>query len=313
VSTVEAPASVQARAEADSSGVDWPALAAAGVAIVLWASAFVGIRAVAPELSPGGLAVGRVGVGALALGLVVAAKRPRWPERRWLPSIIVAGTLWYGFYNITLNTGERYVDAGTAAMLVNVGPLLIALFGGLFLREGFPPRLWAGLAVAFAGAVTIGLASSGGGAPANAVLGIALCLLSALLYAAGVTIQKPVVAHVPVLMVTWLLVLVGFIACLPFAPDLVRDLATASPTSIAWMIYLGLFPTAIGFTAWAFALNRMTAGRLGSTTYLIPVVAIVMAWLILGEAPATLALAGGALAIAGVAVARSRPRSAARA
>ncbi len=161
--------------------------------------------------------------------------------------------------------------------------------------------------------MTIGLATSGGGATPNAVLGVALCLLSALLYAAGVTIQEPVVSHVPVLMVTWLLVLVGFISCLPFAPDLVRDLATASPTSIAWIVYLGLFPTAVGFTAWAFALNRMTAGRLGSTTYLVPVVAVVMAWLLLGESPAALALLGGAIAIAGVAVARSRPRSAAAA
>jgi drug/metabolite transporter (DMT)-like permease len=313
VSSAEAQATTEARYDTAVPGLDWPAIVAAGVAIVLWASAFVGIRAVAPELSPGGLAVGRVGVGALALGLVVAAKRPSWPERRWLPSIIVAGVFWYGIYNITLNTGERYVDAGTAAMLVNVGPLLIALFSGLFLGEGFPPRLWAGLAVAFAGAVIIGLATSGGGAPANAVLGAALCLLSALLYAAGVTIQKPVVAHVPVLMVTWLLVLVGFIACLPFAPDLLRDLRTASPTSIAWMVYLGLFPTAIGFTAWAFALNRMTAGRLGSTTYLVPAVAVVMAWLLLGEAPPALALVGGVIAIAGVAVARSRPRRTAQA
>ena len=308
MSTIEAQGPAEAWPEAAVPGVDWPAIGAAGVAIVLWASAFVGIRAVAPELSPGGLAVGRVGVGALALGLVVAAKRPRWPERRWLPSIVVAGTLWYGIYNITLNTGERYVDAGTAAMLVNVGPLLIALFGGLFLNEGFPPRLWAGLAVAFVGAVTIGLATSGGGATPNAVLGVGLCLLSALLYAAGVTIQKPVVAHVPVLMVTWLLVLAGFIACLPFAPDLVRDLGSASAASIAWVVYLGLFPTAIGFTAWAFALNRMTAGRLGSTTYLVPVVAVVMAWLVLGESPAVLVLVGGVVAIAGVAVARSRPR-----
>ena len=79
------------------------------------------------------------------------------------------------------------------------------------------------------------------------------------------------------------------------------------------MIYLGLFPTAVGFTAWAFALNRMSAGRLGSTTYLVPVVAVVMAWLVLGESPPALALVGGAIAIAGVAVARSRPRSSARA
>jgi drug/metabolite transporter (DMT)-like permease len=76
--------------------------------------------------------------------------------------------------------------------------------------------------------------------------------------------------------------------------------------SIAWTVYLGLFPTAIGFTTWAFALSRSSAGRLGSTTYLVPPVVIVMAWLVLGEVPPALAIAGGALCIGGVIVARSR-------
>ena len=69
---------------------------------------------------------------------------------------------------------------------------------------------------------------------------------------------------------------------------------------------LGVFPTAIAFTTWAFALNRTTAGRLGSTTYLVPPVAILLAWLMLAEVPPVLALLGGALCIGGVIVARSK-------
>jgi drug/metabolite transporter (DMT)-like permease len=78
---------------------------------------------------------------------------------------------------------------------------------------------------------------------------------------------------------------------------------------VGWLVYLGVFPTAIAFTTWAFALNRTTAGRLGSTTYLVPPVAILLAWLVLSEVPPVLALAGGALCIGGVVVARSRGRS----
>ena len=95
---------------------------------------------------------------------------------------------------------------------------------------------------------------------------------------------------------------------LPFGPLLVDELGTAPPDAIAWVVYLGIFPTAIAFTTWAFALNRTSAGRLGSMTYLVPPVAIGLAWLILDEVPPALAFLGGALCIGGVIVARSRGR-----
>ena len=68
-----------------------------------------------------------------------------------------------------------------------------------------------------------------------------------------------------------------------------------------------IFPTAIAFTTWAYALSRTTAGRLGSTTYLVPAIAIVIGWGLLGEVPAILSFVGGAIAIGGVVVARSSP------
>ena len=77
-----------------------------------------------------------------------------------------------------------------------------------------------------------------------------------------------------------------------------------------WVVYLGAFPTAIGFTTYAFALSRMSASQLGVTTYLVPVVTIALAWVLLAEAPAPLAYAGGALTLLGVALARRRPRAA---
>ena len=94
---------------------------------------------------------------------------------------------------------------------------------------------------------------------------------------------------------------------MPFAPALVEETRSATPESVAWMLYLGAFPTALAFTTWAFALSRTTAGRLGSMTYLVPAIAIVLGWFILGEAPAIMAIIGGAIAIGGVVIARSRP------
>lgn len=303
----ESTTTVNAPARAGS--VDWLALGAALLTVVLWASAFVGIRAVADQLSPGSFALGRLLVAALALGVIAALRRPALPtERRDWALIAVSGVVWFGGYFIALNAGEGLVDAGTAAMLVNVGPILIALLAGLFLGEGFPPRLVAGSAIAFAGTVVIGVASGAQSGQENAPLGVLLCLLAAVAYAIGVTVQKPALARVPALSVTAIACAIGAVVTLPFAPLLVEELGSAPPDAIAWIVYLGIFPTAIAFTTWAFALNRTTAGRLGSTTYLVPPVAIGLAWLILNEVPPALALLGGALCIGGVVVARSRGR-----
>src|SRR5206468_12289142 len=88
------------------------ALAAGLTTVVFWASAFVGIRAAAVELSPGALALGRLLVGSLALGVVVLLRRPVRPTRATIVPILVSGVLWFGVYNVALNAAEREVDAG---------------------------------------------------------------------------------------------------------------------------------------------------------------------------------------------------------
>lgn len=275
---------------------------AALVTVVLWASAFVGIRAAGEDLSPGALSLARLLVGSVTLGAVVLIRRERLPARRDLPAIALCGVLWFGLYNVVLNAAERLVDAGTAAMVVNVGPILIAIFAGSLLGEGFPRSLFTGCAVAFAGVVVIGLATSGRGLDAS--LGALLCLVAALAYAGGVVTQKPLLKRVSALQVTWLACGVGAISCLPFAPTLFREFGEADASVVGWAVYLGVFPTAVAFTTWAYALSRTTAGRMGATTYLVPPLAVLMGWIILGETPPVFALLGGALCLVGVAVSR---------
>ncbi len=297
------------QSKATSSAPDWLAIGAALLTVLLWASAFVGIRAVADDLDPGPFAFGRLLVASLVLAVLVGVRRPRFPVRgRDWALIAASGVVWFGAYFVALNAGEQLVDAGTAAMLVNVGPILIAIFAGLFLREGFPPRLLIGSGVAFAGTVVIGVATGIGSVEAAAPIGVLLCLAAALAYASGVTIQKAVLGRVPALTVTALACWVGTLVTAPFAFGLADAAGEMRPETIAWVVYLGVFPTAIAFTTWAFALNRTSAGRLGSTTYLVSPIAIVMAWLLLAEVPPGLAIVGGALAIGGVVVARSRVR-----
>jgi drug/metabolite transporter (DMT)-like permease len=282
-------------------------LLAVAVTVLAWASAFVAIRGIGSDLSPGALALGRLVVGTVVLGLLQL--RGGWvrPEgREWL-LLVVCGIGWFGVYNVALNAAERHIDAGTTSMLVNVGPILIAVFAGFFLGEGFPRRLVAGIAVAFAGVLLIGVATRSGGAD---LLGVVLCLVAAVTYAIGVVAQKPVLRRLPPLQVTFTACAIGAVCCLPWAGQLVHELGNAPASSVAGMVYLGAVPTALAFSTWAYALSRMDAGRLGVSTYVVPPLVVLLGWLLLDEVPPALAFVGGAVCLAGVGVARSRPSAA---
>ncbi|MET9580084.1 DMT family transporter [Streptomyces massasporeus] len=287
------------------------AAGAAAVTVVLWASAFVSIRSAGDAYSPGALALGRLLAGAMTLGVICLLRREGLPPRSAWRGIAISGLLWFGFYMVALNWGEQQVDAGTAALVVNTGPILIALLGSRLLGDPMPPRLLAGMAVSFAGAVTVGLSMSGEGG--SSVLGVVLCLLAAIAYAGGVVAQKPALGTASPLQVTTFGCLVGAVLCLPFAGQLVQEAASAPASATLNMVYLGVFPTALAFTTWAYALSRTTASKMGATTYAAPALVVLMSWLFLGEVPGVLTLVGGVLCLAGVAVSRSRSRAAARA
>jgi drug/metabolite transporter (DMT)-like permease len=291
----------------------WTVTGAVVVTLVLWASAFVGIRAVGDTFSPAPMALLRLAVGSLALTAVVLLRmrhsRPALPDRRGLLLIACYGLLWFAGYTVVLNAAERHLDAGTAAMLVNVGPLLVAVAAGRFLGEGYPRPLLVGIAVSFTGVTIIAVGGDGGHSDR---LGILLGLVTAVLYAAGIVVQKVTLRTTDAVTATWLGCVAGTVAVLPAAPQAVAELVRAPGSAVAAVVYLGVFPTAVGFALWAYALARVNAGTMASTTLSVPGIVVLMSWALLGELPTVAGLVGGALCLLGVAVARRAPRPAGR-
>ncbi|HEX6359192.1 DMT family transporter [Actinophytocola sp.] len=278
--------------------------AAIVLAVVLWGSAFIAIRVVGHSLSPAPMALLRLGVAAAALTVLVLVKGAA-SVRLSRTSFLLVGAyavLWLAGYTVALNAGERYVDAGTAALLVNLAPLLVAFAAGRFLKEGFSRPLIAGSLVAMGGTAIIAM----GATAQRNVAGVLLCLLAAALYAAGVLIQKVSLRHVDGLTAIWLGCVIATVVLLPWAPQLVTELRVAPVGAILGTVYMGVFPTAIGFTAWAYALRRMDAGRLSASTYAVPAVSVLLSWLLLAEIPTVYGLIGGAVCLTGVAISRRR-------
>jgi drug/metabolite transporter (DMT)-like permease len=112
----------------------------------------------------------------------------------------------------------------------------------------------------------------------------------------------------PAAQATWFGILVGALFCLPFTGQLVAEVQAAPPQATLGLVYLGVFPTAIAFTTWAYALSLIDAGKLAATTYLVPGTTILISWLLLGEIPTALGMVGGLVCLVGVGLTRRRSR-----
>jgi drug/metabolite transporter (DMT)-like permease len=281
-------------------------LAIAGV-LLLWSSAFAGIRAglrltasgvVGPDgYGPGELALLRFGTASGVLALYALITRMRLPARSDLPRIGLAGFLGISVYHVALNFGEVSVQAGAASMLIAAGPIFTALLSVIFLKERLSIIGWGGILLAFAGVSLIAL---GGGRGLRFSPGALLILLAAAVAAAFSILSKLSFRRYTPLEFSCYSIWAGTLPLLIFLPGLLRCLPTAAPPATLAVLYLGIFPAAIAYVLWNQALARMPASLLSSFLYLSPVLASCIAWVWLGERPSLLTLAGGAIAILGV-------------
>jgi len=276
------------------------------IVLVLWASAFAGIRAgmrLGPHgpgsdgYGPGELALLRFGVASLVLAIFAALKRMRLPERIDLPRITLSGILGITIYHVALNVGELTVSAGAASLLIAAGPVFTAIFSSFFLNERLTWIGWLGILVAFAGVSLISISGNGG---LHFTPGALFILLSAVATATFFILSKLSFAKYSALEFTTYAIWAGTIPLFVFLPGLLRQMPHAAPTATLGVIYLGVFPAALAYILWSYALSRMPASLLSSFLYLSPVLAIFIAWIWLDEIPGLLTLVGGGIAILGV-------------
>jgi drug/metabolite transporter (DMT)-like permease len=273
----------------------WVAL---GGTLLLWASAFAGIRVGLKAYSPAHVALLRFLVASLVLGIYASRSHFRRPRWRDVPSLAVTGLTGITLYNLALNSGEVAVSAGVSSLLIASAPIWVALIS-ITVGERLTALGWAGVFISFAGVAMIA-AGEGGGIRLSVP---ALLLAAAALFSAiYIIMQKQLLRTYNALEVTTYSIWAGTIFLLPFGFGLGRAIHAAPLGATLAIVYLGIFPAAVAFTAWAYALSHGPVNRISSFLYLIPVLALIIAWIWLGEVPRVMSLVGGTVALGGVVI-----------
>ncbi|WP_186190748.1 DMT family transporter [Burkholderia gladioli] len=301
---------IQSQSQSPSAGPRGTARAAGAVAftVLSWAAAFPFIRIGLQELSPMQLAAARFATAAVLVLGWLAWRRPRWPSARDAMAFALSGLLGIAGYNALLNTAELSVAPGAAAFIMSTSPIVTAILSTLFLREKLNRQGWAGSLFSFAG---IGLIASG--QPGGLALGsgTTLILLAAAGSAVYFVLQRRLIPVYGPLACTAYTLLAGAVLLLPWLPGALRSLAApgALHAALPAVLVLGIFPAALGYASWTFALSHFGPARATHFLYLVPAAAMGLSIFMTGERPGLATLGGGLMAIAGVAAVALRGRS----
>ena len=265
---------------------------------VFWGSAFPLIKIGLEDFSPGHLTLIRFLVASsLFVPYLYFTKSKLFPKLRDVPYFFLLGLLGITIYHTALNFGELHVTAGAASLIIATAPAISAVLAYFMLSDRLPWLGWVGTLVSFFGVFLIVIGEDKGLTFNPYAL---LILLSAIVTAFFVVLQKPMLSRYKSSEVSAFATWAGTVPLFVFAPGFASEVSAASTAPLLAAIYIGIFPAAISYAIFSYALSQAPVTVVTAFLYTVPVFSILFSWLLLSEVPTSLTLLGGGVAIAGI-------------
>ncbi len=269
------------------------------LSLLFWGSAFPAIRITLETYSPGHLALFRLIIASITLFIWAIIRGIRLPAIKDLPEILALGITGIAVYHVALNYGETTISAGAAGFIIGSSPIFATLFSVIWLKNHPKMFAWIGIFISFLGITFIAFGENGGLQFSKGAFMVLLAAMSGGLFC---VIQKKLLRKYSAFELTAYSMWIGTILITFFIPGLCNTIQTAPLKSTIAVIYLGVFPAAFAYVTWAYILSKLSVARAVSFLYLVPIIAVIIAWFWLKETPKILSLIGGAIALAGVVI-----------
>lgn len=268
--------------------------------ILLWASAFVGIKLALLSYSPGPLALLRFLIASFFMYILYRqqANEPKMLCKDRVQLMLV-GMIGISVYNICLNYGELTVSAGVASFIIGLMPIFTVLLSLIFLKEKMNAGTWVGIIVSMLGLSLLCL----GEGPQGVSQGILFILISSLAGAIQTVSKKRLLSqYSPIRIISWV-IWGGTLFLMFYLPDLIHELPQASYQSTAIVFYMGIFPAAVAYSAWTYVLKNIPASKASISLYTLPFVSTLLGCIFLSEKPSLISFIGGGIALLGAIIA----------
>ena len=277
--------------------IDSRIIIAIGITILLWASSFAAVRASLQAFTPGHIALFRFFIASIILAVSALVTHTKLPALKDIPVVFLLGFLGVFAFHTAQNYGQVTVTAGSAGMIISSVPIFTAILATIFLGEKLKLWGWLSIFISFLGVSLISLGEREG---LEFDFGVIYLLMAAIVAAIYFVLQKPYLMKYTALQLVTYMIWAGTLLLLVFTPGLIEEVANAPIEATIATIYLGIFPSAVAYVTWSYALSRAPATIVASFLYLQPVLAVIIAWIWLNEIPALISMVGGVVTILGV-------------
>ena len=274
---------------------------AAITSVSLWASAYPFARYAFVAYSPRGLILARfllASITLLSVNLAMNKGKLRLPEKVDMPWFVICSFFGVFVYTWLFHEGLERVDAGVSSFIMAFNPVVVMILSVLVLKEPLRRRMLVGVIISFSGLVLVTLTQAQG---FDINPGVFMLLAAACFIAILPILQRRLLKKYTPIETSSYTVAIATIFMIGFAPEMIQGFLSSHATVHLSVLYLGVLPIGMGFFFWGFALSRVdNTLRVTNMLYLMPFIASLAAYFVLGETLSVQELLGGVIIITGV-------------